>query len=103
MYVRLSHFVEKSFCSHPCMHTHNICNLPVASLSTVSTYTRRQQGDGLSRFKVTVKFPAVSSIVGFVVRVTLMARNQETQTNNNIKVMYVYNWILENHSKLHVT
>ena len=61
-------------------HTHSTSNLPVAFLSAASTYTWRQQGEGLSRFKVTVKFPAVSSIMGSVVRVTLVARNQETQT-----------------------
>ena len=70
--------------THTNTHTHSTCNLPVASLSTASTYTWRQQGDGLSRFKVTLKFPAVSSIVESVVRVTLVARNQETQTHKNI-------------------
>ena len=64
--------------SYICTQYVRTCNLPSAILFTPSTYTLKQNGDGLSNIKSIFKTPADSSIVCFVsVTVTLMARNMK--------------------------
>ena len=91
-------------------YSYSVCNLPSAPLSIVSTYTWKQQGDGLSRLKSTFKTPLLSSIVEFVVKIIPIPINQETHKLNiilhiishNIIIIHIYYLILENHSKLHI-
>ena len=76
--------------THAHRYTYNICHLPSAIMSIVWTYTWTQQGEGLSRLKWTFKTPASSLIMRCVVKVTLMATNQETH-KPHINTQYHYN------------